>query len=96
MATPQWPAEDQRTHIGGRIARLDGPVKSTGAAKYTFDINRPDMLYAKVLGSAHALAKVNSIDLSRAKQAKGVKAVWADESLIGKEVRYAGQIIPHH
>ena len=41
MADIAWPAKDKRNLIGKRIDRVDGPVKVTGAAKYSYDINRP-------------------------------------------------------
>lgn len=99
MAKADWPAADQRTLIGKRIDRADGPVKATGAAKYSFDINRPGMLWAKVFGSPHAYAEVVSIDISAAEKMPGVKAAWKDDSLIGLDnagdgkIKYAGQII---
>jgi xanthine dehydrogenase YagR molybdenum-binding subunit len=99
MAKADWPAADQRTLIGKRIDRVDGPVKATGAAKYSYDINRPGMLWAKVLGSPHAYAEVVSIDTSTAEKIPGVKAAWKDDSLIGLDnagdgkIKYAGQIV---
>jgi len=93
MAKPQWPAAEKRALIGKRISRVDGPVKTTGAAKYSFDINRPGMLWAKVVTSPHARAEVVSVDLSAAQAMPGVKVVWKDDNLIGKEVQYAGQIV---
>ncbi|MBI3119264.1 MAG: xanthine dehydrogenase family protein molybdopterin-binding subunit [Candidatus Hydrogenedentes bacterium] len=93
MANPQWPAAEQRQHLGKRISRLDGPVKCTGAAKYTYDIHRDGLLYAKLVGSRIAAGIVNSIDTSAAEKLPGVQGVWKDESLIGKEVQYAGQIL---
>src|SRR5207249_11486542 len=50
--------------FGKRISRIDGPVKATGAAKYSFDINRPGMLWAKVVTSPYARAEVVSVDRS--------------------------------
>src|SRR5262245_59570601 len=75
MAEYKWPEEGKRTHIGKRIKRLDGPDKVSGRAKYTFDINRPGMLFGKVLRSPYAHAKIVSIDLSAAEKMPGVKAV---------------------
>ena len=40
-----WPAANERTLIGKRVSRVDGPLKSSGRAKYTYDIHRPGMLY---------------------------------------------------
>ena len=93
MATANWPAADKRTYIGKRIDRLDGPVKATGSAKYSYDINRPGMLYAKLVTSPHARAQIVSVDLDAAKAMRGVKAVWKDDTLIGKEALYVGQIV---
>src|SRR6266436_1752210 len=93
MAKPQWPAAEKRALLGQRISRVDGPVKTTGVAKYSFDINRPGMLWAKVVTSPYARAEVVSVDLSAAQAMPGVKVVWKDDNLIGKEVQYVGQIV---
>src|SRR2546429_466629 len=90
MAKVDWPAADKRTLIGKRIDRIDGPLKATGAAKYSYDINRPGMLWAKVVTSPHAHAEVTGIDTSAAEALPGVKGVWRDTE---KEVRYAGEIV---
>ena len=42
-----WPAKP--AIIGTSVKRLDGPEKVTGRAKYTFDINRPGMIYGRVV-----------------------------------------------
>ena len=52
MTSINWPPKEKRKLIGTRIDRLDGPAKSSGAAKYSLDIQRPDMLYGKILGCA--------------------------------------------
>lgn len=90
MAKVDWPAPDKRSLIGTRIDRIDGPAKSSGAAKYSYDINRPGMLWAKVVTSPHPHAEVASIDTAAAEALPGVKAVWRDTE---KEVRYAGEIV---
>ena len=92
MADYKWPAAENRSLIGKRISRLDGPVKSSGRAKYSFDVNRPGMLYGKMILSPYAHAKVTKIDISAAEKMPGVKAVtliWE----VGKEVQWAGQEI---
>ena len=73
-----WPANP--AVLGTRVKRLDGPEKVTGRAKYTFDISRPRMLYARVVRSPHPHARVVSVDLSEANKMPGVKAalVWRD------------------
>jgi CO/xanthine dehydrogenase Mo-binding subunit len=79
MAKIDWPPQEKRTLIGKRIDRADGPVKATGAAKYSYDINRPGMLYAKLVTSPHASAAVDRIDTSAAETMPGVRAVWKEE-----------------
>lgn len=93
MAKANWPPEEKRALIGKRHDRIDGPLKTTGTAKYSYDINRPNMLWAKLLVSPFAKAEVVSVDLEPANSLKGVKATWKDDALIGKEVQYAGQIV---
>lgn len=90
MADIKWPPASQRHLIGKRIARIDGPWKSSGRAKYSYDINRPNMLFAKIVGSPHAHAKVTSIDTSAAESMPGVHAVYTFTD-VGKEVNWAGQ-----
>jgi xanthine dehydrogenase YagR molybdenum-binding subunit len=90
MAKVDWPPAEKRTLIGKSIDRIDGPLKATGAAKYSYDMNRPGMLWAKVVTSPHAHAEVTSIDTSAAEAMNGVKGVWRDTE---KEVRYAGEIV---
>src|SRR5215831_583 len=92
MAEYKWPEEGKRTHIGKRISRIDGPDKVSGRAKYTYDLNRPGMLFGKVLRSPHAHAKIVSIDLSAAEKMPGVKAVKIIQGP-GTEIQWAGDEI---
>ena len=87
-----YPAADKRSLIGKRISRLDGPVKSTGQAKYTYDINRPGMLVAKMLTSSVAHAKIKSIDTSEAERSPGVRGVELMKA-VGAEVLWEGSEI---
>jgi xanthine dehydrogenase YagR molybdenum-binding subunit len=73
----KYPWPEKPTLIGTRVPRLDGSVKTTGKAKYSFDINRPGMLHGRILRSPHPYARVVSIDLGAAEKAPGVKAVLA-------------------
>ncbi len=61
--------------IGKATPRFDGMDKVTGRARYGDDLVLPNMLHAKILRSPHAHAKILSIDTSKAKALKGVKAV---------------------
>ena len=69
-----WP--QNRRLLGTAVPRLDGPEKATGRAKYSFDINRPGMLHAKILRCPHARARVRSVNTQAAQALPGFRAVW--------------------
>ena len=87
-----WGEAHESRLIGKRIPRLSGADKVTGKAKYTFDVNRPGMLYGRILRSEVAHGTITALDLSEAEALRGVKAATP---LItpGKRVRYQGQEI---
>ena len=72
MAQPQAASV---THIGKARARVDGPLKVTGAARYTSDHHLPGMLYAVPVGATIAKGTITAIDTARARQMPGVRAV---------------------
>jgi xanthine dehydrogenase molybdenum-binding subunit len=55
--------------------RNEAVEKVTGTAEFTVDIVLPGMLYARVLRSPHAHAKIAEIETDGAEKLKGVKAV---------------------
>ena len=61
-----WPAKDKTSLLGKKVTRLDGLPKSTGMAKYTYDINLKNQLIAKALGCPHSHCKIKSIDTTAA------------------------------
>jgi xanthine dehydrogenase YagR molybdenum-binding subunit len=67
-----WP--QNRRIIGTRVQRLDGPDKATGRARYSYDINRPGMLHARMLRSPHAHARIKNIDTAQAEKTPGFRA----------------------
>jgi xanthine dehydrogenase YagR molybdenum-binding subunit len=88
----EWPEARDRSLIGKRINRLDGPAKSTGTAKYTYDINPPGLLVAKIYRSPYAHAKITAIDTSEAEKLPGVKSVKVILG-VGKETNWVGDEI---
>ncbi len=92
MAEYKWPEASKRSLIGKRISRVDGPVKVSGRAKYTYDVKRPGMLYGKIVRCPHAHAKVVSIDTSVAEKMPGVQGVRVIQGP-GKEIFWAGDEI---
>ena len=67
-------AQDYK-HIGQRTIRPDGYDKVTGRANYAADLALPGMIWAKVLRSPHAHARIVSIDISKAEALPDVMAV---------------------
>ncbi|MDP2995571.1 MAG: xanthine dehydrogenase family protein molybdopterin-binding subunit [Anaerolineales bacterium] len=61
--------------IGQSVPRIDARDKVTGAALYSGDLIRPDMLHMKILFAGRPHARVVSIDTSAAKALPGVAAV---------------------
>ncbi len=92
MAEYKWPDADKRSLIGKRISRVDGPDKVSGKAKYTYDLNRPEMLFGKIVRSPYAHAKIVSIDTKAAEKMPGVKAVKIIQGP-GTEIKWAGDEI---
>jgi len=71
------------SYVGKGVPRIDAFEKVTGTAQYTADLRLPGMLYAKLLKSPHAHARIILIDTSEAEKLSGVRAI-----LTGKEVPY--------
>lgn len=65
--------------VGQPYDRKDARDKVTGQAIYTYDLELPGMLHARVLLSPYARAKIVSIDTSKAKALPGVRAVLTGE-----------------
>jgi xanthine dehydrogenase YagR molybdenum-binding subunit len=87
-----WAPFGTNSLIGGEVQRIDGVVKAAGHAKYTNDINTPGTLFAKLLTSPHAAAKIVSLNVEPAKQVKGVKAVHVFRD-VGAEIRWEGELV---
>src|SRR5215510_7816356 len=65
-AGPGWGPNDKHTLLNHRLTRVDGPLKATGVARYTYDQRLPGMLYARILRSPHAHARITKIDTDAA------------------------------
>ena len=79
VINPHEPFRVLNTHIHN----VDGIAKVTGRAQYTFDIKLPGMLYGKILRSPHPHAKIINIDISKAMEIPGVKAVVSGKDTLG-------------
>lgn len=67
--------KEKLTYVGAGRPIRDAALKVTGQLKYTADMKLPHMLYAKLLFSPLAHAKIKHIDTSKAEALPGVKAV---------------------
>jgi CO/xanthine dehydrogenase Mo-binding subunit len=90
-AIDPWPAGPLRT-VGRPAPRADGHQRARGQAVYTSDLALPGMLHATVLRSPFARARVNKLDLSRAREAGWVRgAIGPDDcDVLTSEPGYHG------
>ncbi len=70
--------------VGARIKRREDPRLITGRATYTDDIKLPRMGHMAFTRSIYAHAKLNSVDVSKAKAMPGVLLVLTGEDIAGK------------
>jgi CO/xanthine dehydrogenase Mo-binding subunit len=81
LTLPESEARRQTPAVGQRASRPDGRLHGLGQTKYIDDLTFPHMIFAKVLRSEHAHARIISIDTSEAEAMPGVLA-----TLTGKEI----------
>jgi nicotinate dehydrogenase subunit B len=65
--------------MGKPVFKHDSLEKVTGKAKYSGDIRLPGMLYAKILRPPAHVAKMKSLDTSRAERIEGVVVIKEDD-----------------
>ena len=98
---PPWTQDTVLTVVGHPLARVEGPDKVTGRARFAYDVHLPAMLFAKVLRSPHPHARITRVDASKAEQLFGVRGVlhsdnvpeiewFTDSTLFESTVRYVG------
>ncbi len=90
MATKyDWPAEADRSLIGKRHDRVDGPVKARGVAKYSYDRNLKDMLVGRLVTSTVPHGRIIGIDTAAAEKVQGY-AGHVNILNVGDEVQWVG------
>lgn len=77
--------------IGKTTVRKEARAKVTGGARFATDVYLRDMLWAKVLRSPHAHARIVSIDVERARRLPGVAAVLTAEDV--PDARYGALVL---
>ena len=69
------PGDGGFASVGVSIQRVDSGDKVTGRAVYTDDIQLPNMVHGKILGSPIAHGRIRRIDISKAAALDGVLAI---------------------
>ncbi len=85
---------DTWRQVGKPKEKVDALKLVQGKPAFTADFERRDMLYAKVLHSPHAHARISSIDTSRALEIPGVRCVLTYKDLPRVPYSTAGQSDP--
>ncbi len=67
--------------VGASVRRKDAPEALTGKATYTADVQLPRMLYGAIYRSPYAHARIQRIDLARARALPGVVAALSGAEL---------------
>ncbi len=111
--TPDVPVQadawSKTSVVGKPLPRVDAYERVSGTAVYASDLTLPATLYAAVLRSPHASARVKKVDVSSAEKMPGVAAVVSGASpeadvlwpyspdmktkLFDPTVRYEGEVI---
>jgi xanthine dehydrogenase YagR molybdenum-binding subunit len=73
---------DRMTVLGKPHSRIEGPLKTTGTAVYSYENHAaaPDAAYGYILGSAIAKGRIASMNVAIARAAPGVLAVITAEN----------------
>lgn len=90
MLTNTKNTEQAFKSVGTSPIRPDGVPKVTGIAQYGADYSLPGMLWAKILRSPHAHARIRSINTAKAEALPGVKAVLTSADLPNQPFDYVG------
>jgi carbon-monoxide dehydrogenase large subunit len=77
-------ATEERALVGTAVRRKEDPEFLTGQARYVDNLTLPGMVWAYVVRSPYAHARVRSVDLSAALQAEGVVAAYSGADLQGE------------
>jgi aerobic carbon-monoxide dehydrogenase large subunit len=74
--------EQQATYIGQPVARKEDAKLLTGQSRFIDDLTLPGMVWAAVVRSPFAHARIESVDVSRAREAEGVVAAFSGADLV--------------
>ena len=69
--------------IGRSVRRIEDPPLLTGRGRFAADIVLPGMVHMRVVRSPVACARILAVDMTEARAAEGVLAVWDAAELLG-------------
>jgi xanthine dehydrogenase YagR molybdenum-binding subunit len=78
--TPSLPRDIGGKNVGRPIDRVDGPAKTTGAARYAAEYPYPDLAHAALVHATVSRARITAVDTSAAREVPGVIAVLTHEN----------------
>ncbi|MGH3104733.1 MAG: xanthine dehydrogenase family protein molybdopterin-binding subunit, partial [Gaiellaceae bacterium] len=77
--------EEQRAaYVGTTVARKEDPKLLTGQGRFTENLSVPGMVWAVLVRSPYAHARIRSVDTSGAREAQGVVAAFSGADLAGE------------
>jgi aerobic carbon-monoxide dehydrogenase large subunit len=79
-------ADHCKTGIGAGVVRREDERFITGRGRFTDDLTLPGMVWASVVRSPHAHARIRSIDIEAARAAPGVLAVLTGADAIKEQL----------
>jgi CO/xanthine dehydrogenase Mo-binding subunit len=80
---------EQFRFVGRRTKRGDAPERLTGRTRFTSDLNLPGALVARLVRSAHASARIVSVDVRQALRVPGVVRVLTARDLPVADIQSA-------
>ncbi|MVO84792.1 molybdopterin-dependent oxidoreductase [Streptomyces sp. p1417] len=100
------PGTEQLPHgVGSSLPSADLRAKTEGTFPYAADLWAEGLLWAAVLRSPHAHARIVSIDVTHAQEMAGVRAVVTHEDVPGRPLHgrktadrplFAAEVVRHH
>lgn len=88
------PTDEELRVVGKPEPKVDGLKLVQGKPAFAADVQMPGMLYAKILRSPHAHARIRRIDVSKARALPGVHAVLTYQDIPRVVFSTAGQSDP--
>src|SRR5918997_5642011 len=84
-----WGENEELAIVGQPAPRIDGQARVSGEARFTYDVQLPGMLWARVLRSPHPHARVVRIDTAAAEALHGVMEIMTPDNMPALRMRGA-------